>query len=273
MINFTSKHLWLAVKQIPRLASHKKIALVEKFGLNELFQGKCELGNIGLTSKQLDALRHPDWQKITQIIENANYCGCQVLTYDDPLYPHALKNIYDPPLVLFALGNSELLNLAQIAIVGSRNASAAGREHAQNIAAQLSEYFVITSGMALGIDANAHRGALNANSYTIAVVATGLDITYPARHKSLQKEILNANGLIISEFAPGVMAKAGHFPKRNRIISGMCHGVLVVEASMRSGSLITARYALEQGRDVFAMPGSIANPQVKGVSLVNSTRG
>ena len=128
----------------------------------------------------------------------------------------------------------------------------------------MTQQFVVTSGLALGIDAHAHQGALQSGGHTIAVVATGLDMVYPARHKTLQKNILQSNGLIISEFAPGIPPKPGHFPKRNRIISGLSLGVLVIEASLKSGSLITARCALEQGREVFAVPSSIYNEQAKG---------
>lgn len=260
----TSLHYWLAVKAIPRLASHKKIALVNKFGLKTLFTQQGSLSLSGLTTPQRAAISSPDWHSFSQIIAQSELCESEVIAYDDPAYPLLLKEIYDPPLVLFVRGNIELLLLPQIAIVGSRNASVAGRETAHKLAGQLSEKFVITSGLALGVDAQAHIGALSHAGYTIAVVATGLDMTYPARHRKLQKDIIKNNGLMVSEFAPGVAAKAGHFPKRNRLISGLSLGVLVVEASFKSGSLITARCALEQGREVFAVPSSIYNIQAKG---------
>ena len=168
-------------------------------------------------------------------------------------------------LVIFIQGNKQLLNQTQIAIVGSRSASANGRETALTLAQQLSEIgLVITSGLALGIDSAAHKGALISNAGTIAVVATGLDKVYPARHKVLAQQIISNKGAIISEFLPGTLPKAGHFPKRNRIISGLSIGVLVVEAALQSGSLITARFALEQNRDVFSIPSAINNPQAKG---------
>lgn len=260
----TSAHYWLAVKLIPRLATPKKLLLVEKFGLTNLFDVDTDLSLAGLTQAQQSALHNPNWQKINNIIADCIDNNIQIIPYDADLYPQLLKEIYDPPLVLFALGNVTLLNLPKIAIVGSRNASVAGRKLALNLAGELAEKFVVTSGMALGIDAYAHQGSLQANGFTIAVVATGLDIIYPARHKKLQKEILQNNGLIVSEFFPGVSPKPGHFPKRNRIISGLSFGVLVVEASLKSGSLITARCALEQGREVFAVPSSIYNQQAKG---------
>lgn len=260
----TTTHYWLAVKFIPRLAIPKKLMLVEKFGLATLFDINTDLSNSGLNKPQLAAIQHPDWKKINNIIDDSTRCHSHIIHYDSPEYPKLLKEIYDPPLIFFARGNLELLSQHQIAIVGSRNASASGREIAQNLAGQLAKHFVITSGLALGIDAYAHQGTLQVGGFTIAVVATGLDITYPARHKKLQKDILQNNGLIISEFLPGVSPKPGHFPKRNRLISGLSLGVLVVEASLKSGSLITARCALEQGREVFAVPSSIFNQQAKG---------
>lgn len=263
-LELTLTHYWLAVKAIPRLASHKKIALVEKFGLTALFAATTDLTLSGLTNPQRAAITSPAWDSLTKIISDSSHCHSQIIAFDNPLYPELLKEIYDPPLVLFVRGNVDLLLLPKIAIVGSRNASISGREIAHNLAGQLTSQFVVTSGLALGIDAQAHLGALHQQGYTIAVVATGLDITYPTRHKKLQKDIVENKGLIISEFVPGIAPKAGHFPKRNRLISGLSLGVLVVEASLKSGSLITARCALEQGREVFAIPSSIYNVQAKG---------
>ncbi len=191
-----------------------------------------------------------------------------VLTFNDTNYPLQLKEIADPPPILFVRGNPALLSLPQIAIVGSRNPSALGKETAFSFARTLSLYgFVITSGLALGIDGASHRGALNAKGYTVAVAGTGLDRVYPARHKELATEIVNT-GVMISEFPPGTTAKANHFPRRNRIISGLCQGLLVVEAAIQSGSLITARMALEQNREVFAIPGSIHNPLARGCNAL-----
>ncbi len=263
-LDLTAVHFWLAVKSIPRLASHKKIALVDKFGLKTLFSPTSDLAQSGLTKPQQFAISSPDWSSISKIIADSSLCQSKVIAYDDPRYPELLKEIYDPPLVLFTRGNVDLLSLPKIALVGSRNATFAGREVAHKFAGELTTQFVVTSGLALGVDAQAHLGALSQEGYTIAVVATGLDITYPARHKKLQKDIIENNGLIVSEFAPGIAPKAGHFPKRNRLISGLSLGVLVVEASLKSGSLITARCALEQGREVFAVPSSIYNMQAKG---------
>ncbi len=191
-----------------------------------------------------------------------------VITFNDANYPAQLKEIADPPPLLFVRGNADLLSHPQIAIVGSRNPSSLGEETAFNFAKTLSRHgFVITSGLALGIDAASHRGALNTKGYTVAVTGTGLDRVYPARHKDLATEIVNT-GVMVSEFPPGTTAKANHFPRRNRIISGLCQGLLVVEAAKQSGSLITARMALEQNREVFAIPGSIHNPLARGCNAL-----
>lgn len=260
----TKTHYWLAVKMIPRLATHKKITLVDTIGLEALFSSKTDISDLALTQPQKDAIASPDWTKIDKIITSSHSCHSDIIHYDDSRYPSQLKQIYDPPLVLFVKGKTSLLSQPQLAIVGSRHATISGLEIAQQFAEHLSTHFVITSGLALGIDAKAHLGALQSGNSTIAVVASGLDKTYPARHKKLQKEILSHHGLIVSEFAPGIAPKAGHFPKRNRIISGLSLGVLVVEASVKSGSLITAKCALEHAREVFAIPSSIFNNQAKG---------
>ncbi len=260
---------WLALKLVPRLAIHKKIALVETFGLTALFSLNNKRSVLSsannLSVKQLHAFHQPDWQQITQIIQASSTCNSAIICYDETNYPQLLKQIYDPPLVIFIQGNPLLLNAAQVAVVGSRSASAGGRDTAFKLCQQLAQHhFVITSGLALGIDAAAHRGALSEPASTIAVVATGLDQVYPTRHRSLAQQIIVSSGAIISEFLPGTQARAGHFPKRNRLISGLSLGVLVVEAELKSGSLITARCALEQNREVFAIPSSIENKQAKG---------
>lgn len=179
-------------------------------------------------------------------------------------YPALLREIDTPPALLFVKGNTDILNLPQIAIVGSRHHSATGQQNARAFAHHLANSgFVITSGLALGIDGAAHQGALE-TGHTIAVLGTGVDVIYPRRHQALYTEIIAKGGLIVSEFPPGTPARAGNFPQRNRVISGLSLGVLVVEAALKSGSLITARLAMEQGREVFTIPGSIHNPSAKG---------
>jgi len=261
----SESHYWLALKLVPRLASHKKLTLVELFGVEQLFHPSQELSSLNLTQKQISAIRAPDWLRISNIIDASQRCGSSIIPITDSRYPLNLKQIFDPPLVLFAQGNIALLNQQQIAMVGSRDASINGRDNAFEFAQKLAQAgLVITSGLALGIDGAAHKGTLSVKGKTIAVVATGLDQVYPARHRLLAKNILDNYGAIISEFAPGTPPKPGYFPKRNRIISGLSLGVLVVEATIKSGSLVTARCAIEQNREVFAIPSTINNPQAKG---------
>lgn len=189
-----------------------------------------------------------------------------IITIYDEAYPEQLKTINDPPPVLFAKGNIACLRDPQLAIVGSRNPTTGGRDNAHSFAKHLAgNGLTITSGLALGIDGFAHKGALDSlTSPTIAVTATGLDTTYPGKHQKLAEAIIESSGLIVSEHPIGTPVKAQFFPRRNRIISGISLGTLVVEAAIKSGSLITARNAMEQGREVFAIPGSIHNPLAKG---------
>ena len=190
--------------------------------------------------------------------------NAHIVTLADANYPKLLLEISNPPAVLYAIGNLHWLNQPSIAVVGSRNATPQGEKNAEEFSASLcNSGLCVVSGMALGIDGAAHRGALKSNGATIAVVGTGLDIVYPARHRELAHKIAE-RGLIISEFPLGTPSKAQNFPRRNRLISGLSLGCLVVEANIDSGSLITARLATEQGRDVFAIPGSIHSPVTKG---------
>jgi DNA processing protein len=188
----------------------------------------------------------------------------EIIAWDDPDYPRALLDLgYSPP-ALFFVGRRELLNRPALAIIGSRSATAQGAENARAFAQALSQAgLTIVSGLAVGIDAAAHRGAMAGEGSTLAVVGTGLDRVYPASHRDLAHKIA-AHGGLLSEFPPGTPPKEKNFPRRNRLISGLARGVLVVEAALSSGSLITARYAGEQGREVFAIPGSIHSPLSKG---------
>ena len=187
-----------------------------------------------------------------------------LVTLADETYPRALLQLTDPPPVLYVKGSPELLNRASIAVVGSRNATAQGAMTARAFAQSLSDAGLsVVSGLALGIDTAAHEGGLSGRSGTVAVVGTGLDIVYPARNRELAHRIAR-EGALVSEFPLGMPAIAHHFPRRNRIISGLSRGCLVVEAALSSGSLITARLANEQGKDVFAIPGSIHSALSKG---------
>jgi DNA processing protein len=190
--------------------------------------------------------------------------GCVELTPDDPRYPAQLAAVPGCPALLYVSGDPAVLAMPQIAIVGSRAATAAGRETAFEFAGALAAAgLAVTSGLAIGIDAAAHRGALAAGGITIAVCGTGLDRVYPAQNEPLAAAIA-AQGALVSEFPPGTPPLALNFPQRNRLMSGLSRGVLVIEAAARSGSLITARLAGEQGRDVLAVPGSIHNALARG---------
>ena len=188
-----------------------------------------------------------------------------IITFDDPAYPALLKQIPTAPRMLFVRGNKAALAQQQIAIVGARHATPAGLSNAESLAKHLAQAgFVITSGLALGIDGAAHRGALAGNGITIGVSGTGLNQVYPRTHRKLYEDILANNGAIISEFPLDTGPLSYNFPKRNLTIAGMSLGVVVIEAALKSGSLITARLAIEHNRDVFAVPGSIHNPLARG---------
>ncbi|MBQ0833898.1 DNA-processing protein DprA [Marinobacter sp.] len=203
-------------------------------------------------------------QAVRQILLNCERHEIELVSWQHPHYPEALRHIHDAPLVLYARGDSGLLSREQIGVIGSRNATPAGLDHARRFAAELSKRgLLITSGLALGVDGAAHAGALDAGYATIAVIGCGLDRIYPNQHRRLGERVIGG-GLMISEYPPGTPARAAHFPQRNRIISGLSRGILVVEAGLKSGSLITARMALEQGREVFAIPGSIHSPVARG---------
>ncbi len=188
-----------------------------------------------------------------------------ILTRDDPEYPPLLAELPDPPPALYLVGDSALLRHAQIAVVGSREATAQGLHHAEHFAHELAEAgLTVTSGLAIGIDGAAHRGAMaTKNGRTLAVVATGPDRVYPPGHRRLAHKIAD-HGLLVALWPVGTPARPGHFPQRNRVISGLALGTLVVEAALRSGSLVTARLAAEQGRSVYAIPGSILSPVSRG---------
>jgi DNA processing protein len=203
----------------------------------------------------------PDLTADLRWLERADCC---FLSCNDPRYPELLSAIPDAPIGLYVRGDATAFAAPQLAIVGSRNPTASGRENAHRFAGELTRCgLTITSGLAIGIDAASHRGALDAEGRTVAVCGTGLDATYPRANAALADEIA-ARGALASEFPPGSPPVRSNFPRRNRIISGLSAGVLVVEAAIRSGSLITARLAGEQGREVFALPGSIHNELARG---------
>jgi DNA processing protein len=265
----TSLKYWLAMLRTSGMGSKTIQKILAQTEPAAVFSAPhTQLKQWGLNDSVISAIKSLDWSQVEQDLAWAQQDQHTIVTMADPGYPAQLKEIDNPPAVLFVRGDIDLLNQPQIAIVGSRNPSPQGIQTALQFANNLARYgFVITSGLALGIDAAAHQGALATTGRTIAVAGTGLDRVYPARHKSLATEILQ-HGAIISEFPPGTNAIASNFPRRNRIISGLCLGLLVVEAAKQSGSLITARLALEQNREVFAIPGSIHNPLARGCNAL-----
>lgn len=223
-----------------------------------------DLERAGLPREFVQAIKHPDPERLEAALRWLDHPTHHLITRNDEYYPPLLRRIADAPLALFVNGSPEWLLRPQLAIVGSRNATPGGLSITREFAEDLSRAgLVITSGLALGVDGAAHRSAMDAGGITLAVGGTGPDQVYPARHRDLARRIVD-NGAVISSFAPGTGPRPGHFPARNRIISGMSTGVLVIEAGIRSGSLITARLAGEQGREVFAVPGSIRNPMARG---------
>jgi DNA processing protein len=259
-------NVWLRLLYLETFSAEKLFAILAQcIPLQDLVTFSLpKLMALGFTQPQAER-----WQTINdeeikaarRWLEQPNHALVTILDAD---YPTLLKQISDPPIALFVQGDKSLLTDLQLAIVGSRNPSSMGKETAFAFASYLAGVgLIITSGLATGIDAAAHRGALDAGGKTIAVCGTGLNTIYPPRHRELAAQIAT-NGALISEFPLPAAVRPYHFPKRNRIISGLSLGVLVVEAARRSGSLITARLASEQGREVFAIPGSIHNPLARG---------
>ncbi|MFD2179115.1 DNA-processing protein DprA [Veronia pacifica] len=256
---------WIRLSAVPRLGGRKIGLLLSRASPSQLIAMSADsLRGLGLTDVQIASLHQDEsvaWQKCRRWLDNPHH---HILTLTDNRYPYLLRQIPSPPPLLFIKGNPDVLSLPQIAVVGSRNASHEGLALARKFGAELaSNNLVVTSGLALGIDGRAHRGVLDVDGTTIAVLGSGLENVYPAHHIELAGEIIE-RGALVSELWPWSPPRAAFFPKRNRIISGLSSGVLVVEAAFKSGSLITARCALEQGRDVFALPGSIHNPHAQG---------
>lgn len=264
-----SKHdelaAWLRLTLIPGIGGESQRKLLAAFGLPQAIFAAGRLATRSVIGDRADLLFDFDpSEEVDRNIEWASQPRQTILTLADSAYPQSLLEIADPPNVLYVRGNAALLQKRGLAMVGSRNATPQGLQTAENFAKTLAgRGFCIVSGLALGIDAAAHRGALAAGGETIAVIGTGPDRIYPARNKELALAIVE-HGAIVSEFALGTPAIAANFPRRNRIISGLSRGVLVVEAAPESGSLITARLAGEQGREVFAIPGSIHSPVARG---------
>lgn len=260
---------WLRLLSVPGIGSDTARKLLKEFGLpGVLFQTDFQALRTVVSDKIARVILQPPTAEFErQVALTSDWLaqpGNVLLCLADAGYPPSLLSIPDPPVLLFVKGRTELLQAPTLAIVGSRNATAQGIVNAEKFAENLSHGgLTISSGLAAGIDTAAHRGALQGNGSTIAVVGTGLDIIYPAKNKALAHQIAE-QGCMVSEYFLGTPSIAANFPRRNRIISGLAQGVLVVEAAAQSGSLITARMAAEQGREVFAIPGSIHSPLAKG---------
>lgn len=261
-INFES---WIQLALMPAMHGHKLDQLLEHYhDLEQLLNlPTTQWRRLGYSDKAC-AYLIPKPKLIKQTLRWLEDPQHYLITWHDPRYPELLKQISDPPILLYIVGQPEILNQPQLAMVGSRNPTPLGLDLAYDYAEQLGNLgLIVTSGLALGIDAASHKGALATKMPTIAVLANGLDAVYPKRHRKLAEQII-VQGALVSEFPLGTQPQREFFPQRNRIISGMSLGTLVVEATPNSGSLITARFALEQNRDVFAIPGSIHNPMATG---------
>lgn len=257
---------WLALCRTPAIGTPKLYRLLEYFQTPEnIFKAdKKSLSAFSLTDECIRYILRPDWRSIEADLRwlEAESNSFIPLSSDD--YPFLLKHIPDPPVGLYARGDKNLLRTLQIGIVGSRNPTSSGKRNAHEFAYGLAGYGItVTSGLAVGIDTAAHAGALAGGGKTIAVLGNGLKTVYPKRNTKLAEQICGS-GVLLSEFPLDYDPIASNFPRRNRIISGLSIGVLIVEAALRSGSLITARHALDQGREVFAIPGSIHNSLARG---------
>jgi len=251
----------LGISRIKKLLTHYE-------SVENIFHHPSYPPKLNLPKAVQNSLKNPDLKSIGDDVNWLEKNNNSILTIDNDLYPPLLKNTDSPPPLLYITGNPDILLQPQLAVVGSRNASAVGLTNTQSFCTDLAKKgIVITSGMALGVDGKAHISAINAGGKTIAVLGNGLDVVYPAKHKELAHNIAQ-NGALISEFPIGTSPNAHNFPRRNRIICGLSLGTLVIEASVKSGTLITARQTMEINRPVMAIPGSIHSPMAKGCHLL-----
>ncbi|MEM6161070.1 DNA-protecting protein DprA [Erwinia sp. P6884] len=256
--------IWLRLSGVRGLKGEQRNSIAN-FLIHQPQTGKLELAQAGLTEEQRYAFLHYSSSVIAETYAWLENPGHHFITCDHMHYPERLKQIANSPSCLFVQGDPGILATPQIAVVGSRDCSVYGRHWGTYFTQTLAQNgLTVTSGLALGIDGIAHRAALEASGKTLAVLGSGLNHIYPRRHLGLAKEIVSSGGAIVSEFPLATRPHAHNFPRRNRIISGLSLGVLVVEATFRSGSLVTARLALEQDRDVYAIPGAIGNPGSEG---------
>ncbi|NVK23775.1 MAG: DNA-protecting protein DprA [Gammaproteobacteria bacterium] len=265
-LNLTSQALWLALLKTPRLGINQfnYLSSVLPDPLLIFRMKPAELTYYKLSEQQQAFIATINWDDYQKEVDWLTQQNIEVLPISSPHYPSLLKETARPPLLLFAKGDLSVLEQVQVAVVGSRNPSPYGERATALFSEQLAQAgVVVTSGMAIGVDGIAHQACLRAGGRTLAVMGSGFRHIYPKRHLSLFDQITN-QGLVVSEFFPDVPPIQYNFPRRNRIIAGLSNGTLVVEAAIKSGSLITAKIALEEGRDVFAVPGNIFNPMSEG---------
>lgn len=260
---------WIALKSIPGIGNMNFQVLLDQCGsASAVFDASVsDLKSVeGISQKTASAIADfKSWEKVKEELEQLKKYRVNIITYQDKLYPQKLLNIYDRPPYIYVMGDLKQDDI-NLAIVGSRAASTYGKYTTEKISRELAlRGLTVVSGMARGIDSAAHRGAITAHGRTIAVLGSGLDVIYPPENKKLFADIIQ-NGAVISEFPLGTPPRSSNFPARNRIISGMSYGVVIVEAGEKSGSLITARLASEQGREVFAVPGSIDSAGSRGTN-------
>ena len=261
--------LWL--KTLKGVGNKTQNILIREFETSQNIYNatKNEISVMGglISEAAIDSIiNNKDITIARELYRNIEKSEISVVSYSDELYPNELKNIYDPPLVIYYKGNINRIDENAMAIVGARKVSPYGKYVANELGKILGENGVtVVSGMAYGVDAQAHKGALEVNGFTIAVLGCGVDVCYPKTNKKLMEDI-EKKGVIISEYGPGTQPIAQNFPGRNRIISGLSKGVIVVEASIKSGSLITSEFALEQGKEVYAIPGNINNANSEGTN-------
>ncbi|UCD83300.1 MAG: DNA-processing protein DprA [Deltaproteobacteria bacterium] len=263
---------WLALSFIPGIGNVIYQRLIKHFqDAEKVFQASREelLKVPNMRAKNAEAIRgFKDWERVKKEIELVEENQVKLLTWGDEDYPENLRNIYDPPSVLYIKGDILKEDNLAVAVVGSRNPTEYGRLATERIGRDLTRQGItVVSGMARGIDSSSHKGALSGGGRTIAVLGSGIDVIYPPENKGLYHEIA-ARGAVISEFPMGTHPDGVNFPARNRIISGLSLGVVIVEATLRSGSLITANCALEQGREVFAVPGNVSSPRSRGTNML-----
>lgn len=261
-MNTTSHHrALLALLQIPDFGVRRIKTLLDRTGIgdaSELFNMKIpDLLRFDGFGEHIakNFVQFDEWKKVDSILEQTKKIGADLISWDDEYYPHLLKHIFDPPPLLWVKGNKEVLISDGVAVVGTRRASKYGLKQAKEWAEKLTGAgLCVNSGLAYGVDATSHRAALDSGGKTIAVLGSGIDVIYPAKNSKLASDIIEQGGAVITEFEPGAAPDAVNFPERNRIVSGMSHGTLVIESGIKGGSMITARSALDQNREVFVIP-------------------